>query len=161
MVRFSTGLRNDLLANTANGGLGFSQIFLDGVIHIYTGLQPASADDAVAGTLVGIVSQDGLAFVFGSPGNGLEFEQPPVSGVLSKAVAENWLFDGIVAGTAGWGRLMGNPVDNLASSTTLPRVDFNIATFGADLNLSQVNIVAAAPNTIDTFTLTFPPTMSP
>lgn len=50
-VRLSTGLRN-LLA----GGAGFGQIFNKGRIEIYTGSQPASADAAVTGTLLGIVS---------------------------------------------------------------------------------------------------------
>lgn len=50
-VRLSTGLRN-LLA----GGAGFGQIFNKGRIEIYTGAQPATADAAVTGTLLGTVS---------------------------------------------------------------------------------------------------------
>lgn len=55
-VRQSTGLRNQLAA-----GAGFGQIFNRGRIEIYTGAQPASADAAITGSLLGIVSSSSLA----------------------------------------------------------------------------------------------------
>jgi len=67
-----------------------------------------------------------------------------------------WQMVAIAAGTAGWFRLMGNPVDALGSSTTLPRMDGSIATAGGDLNLSSVNIALSAPTTIDVFQFTLP-----
>ena len=146
-LRFSTGLRNGMLNAT-----GIKEALADGVIYIYSGPQPASADDAVQGTLLGVVAKDAGAFAFGDPTYGLEFDAP-VSGVLDKAAAENWKFNGAADGTAGWFRFMGNATDNLGSSTTLPRIDGNIGTFGADLNLSNVSIVTGAPNTIDVFRL--------
>ncbi len=131
---------------------GIKEALANGVIYIYSGPQPASADDAVQGTLLGRVTQDAGAFAFTDPTNGLEFDAP-VGAVLNKAAAENWKFNGLADGTAGWFRFMGNPTDNLGSSTTLPRIDGNIGTFGADLNLSNINIVDGAPNTIDVFRL--------
>lgn len=131
---------------------GIKEALADGVIYIYSGPQPASADDAVQGTLLGKVTEDAAAFAFGSPTNGLEFDAP-VAGVLNKAAAENWKFNGDADGTAGWFRFMGNPTDSLGSSTTLARIDGNIGTFGADLNLSNINIVTGAPNTVDVFRL--------
>jgi len=148
-IKFSTGLRNGMLNAT-----GFTEAFDNGVMYIYSGSQPTSPDDAVQGTLLGIVTVDGGAFTPGSPTNGLGFDAP-ASGVLSKAAAESWEFDGIAAGTAGWFRLMGNAADALGASTTLPRMDGSIATYGADLNISNVAITASAPNTIDVFQLTF------
>lgn len=50
-VRLSTGARN----GTANT-LGLHGLFNRGYVGIYTGAQPASADAAVTGTLLGIVS---------------------------------------------------------------------------------------------------------
>ena len=49
-LRFSTGLRNNLCGNK-----GFASTFAKGSINIYSGSQPASADAAVTGTLLGTV----------------------------------------------------------------------------------------------------------
>jgi len=50
-VRFSTGVRNALLE-----GHGISSLFNKGSIRIYTGAQPATADAAFTGTLLGTVT---------------------------------------------------------------------------------------------------------
>ena len=50
-IRFSTGLRNAM----ANAG-GFAGVFNRGRMEIYSGSQPATADSAITGTLLGIVS---------------------------------------------------------------------------------------------------------
>jgi len=50
-VRLSTGLRNSLAQ-----GLGFAGAFNRGTINIYSGSQPATADSAVSGTLLGTVT---------------------------------------------------------------------------------------------------------
>lgn len=147
-LRFSTGLRNAMLDST-----GLSAALADGVIHIYTGSQPASADAAVTGTLLGTVTVDGGAFTPGSPTNGLEFGTAS-GGVIAKAPGESWEFTGLADGTAGWFRFVGNAMDDGTSSTTLPRIDGSIAKTGGDLNLSNTAITTGAPNTIDVFQLT-------
>lgn len=53
-LRFSTGARNG-----AAGSMGLAAMFNRGWMGIYSGAQPASADAAVTGTLLGIVSADG------------------------------------------------------------------------------------------------------
>lgn len=55
-VRQSTGLRN-LLCSTK----GFSGAITNGEIRIYTGSQPATADAAPTGVLLGVVTKDGAA----------------------------------------------------------------------------------------------------
>lgn len=50
-IRLSTALRNNLV-----GASGIASSFIGGVIDIYTGSQPATADSAVTGTLLGRVS---------------------------------------------------------------------------------------------------------
>lgn len=50
-IRFSTGARNALA-----GHCGFASLFQGGSISIYTGTQPASADSAATGTLLGVIS---------------------------------------------------------------------------------------------------------
>ena len=149
-VRLSTGLRNAMVGLT-----GFGTTFSQGVINIYSGPQPLSADNAVTGTLLCTVTKDGAAFAFGAPTNGLAFD-PPVAGVVSKAAADTWKAVGLAAGTAGWFRLMGNAADSLGASTTLPRLDGSIGTSGADLNLSNIAIAVGAPNTVDVFSFTLP-----
>ena len=148
MVRLSTGLRNNLAGTT-----GFAATFADGVIDIYTGTQPVSADSAISGTLLGRVTLNSGAFTAGSPTNGLTFAAASGGSVSKSGV---WSFAGLANGTAGWFRLKGNALDNDGASTTLPRVDGSIATSGADLNLSNIAIAIGAPNTVDTFTWTQP-----
>jgi hypothetical protein len=248
-VRLSTGVRNGLAGN-----YGFAEMFNRGSINIYSGTQPATADSAVTGTLLGTVTlssgaltqetqatgsititggttsiltvtvggfniipdsavayntsttqtasdlcdainRNGIytATVSGavvtikppqgagashngyvvtstgsvtatyvamaggvSPVNGLTFGVPS-SGVVSKAGV--WSFNGIAAGTAGWFRLIGSTSDAGALVSAAPwpfRVDGSIAVSGADLNLSNVVIAVASPNTIDSFSLTIP-----
>lgn len=147
-VRLSTQLRNNLAGTT-----GFGATFANGVIEIYSGAQPANADAAVTGTLLGLVTLNSGAFTPGVSTNGLTFAAAS-GGAVSKSGV--WSFNGIAAGTAGWFRLKGNATDAGGVSTTLPRLDGSIAVSGADLNLSNIVIAVSAPNTIDTFTWTQP-----
>lgn len=147
-VRLSTGLRNKLVGTT-----GFSSVFANGVMEIYSGAQPATADAAATGTLLGVVTLNSGAFVPGSPTNGLTFAEPADGEVLKSGV---WSFNGIAVGTAGWFRLKGNAADAGGVSTTLARVDGSIAVSGGDLALSSLSISIGAPNTLDRFKWTQP-----
>ncbi len=147
-IRLSTGLRNNLVGTT-----GFASTFADGVIEIRTGTQPASADNAASGTLLGTVTLASGAFTPGSSTNGLTFGAPS-AGTVSKS--GTWSMVGIAAGTAGHFRLKGNALDDGSSSTTLPRLDGSIGTSGADMNLSNISIAIGAPVTIDSFNWTQP-----
>lgn len=142
-VKFSTGLRNGMLDST-----GFIEAFNLGFIYIYSGPQPTSPDDDIPGSavLLGKVSVD-------AGGTGLTWATP-VAGVVAKAAAENWQFNGITDGTAGWFRLVDSGDIPGGASTTEPRLDGSIATYGSDMNLSNVSITTGAPNTIDVFQLT-------
>lgn len=146
-LRFSTQLKNDLLDST-----GISASLDQGVIEIYSGVQPASADDPVTGVLLGRVQTDPNAtFTEGvKDGVGISFDAAS-NGVLSKNGAETWQFKGIAAGTAGWFRFRGNAADAGGSSTVLPRVDGTIARTGGDLNLNVLSIAVDSINTIDVF----------
>jgi len=55
-IRLSTGVRNGQIHS-----LGFNGLFNRGSILIYSGAQPATADAAVTGTLLGIVTSSSLA----------------------------------------------------------------------------------------------------
>ena len=146
-IRFSTGLKDAVL-----GSIGFKGSLDAGVIKIYTGAQPANADAAATGTLLGTVTIDaGTTF----PADYINFDAPS-GGVIAKAAAENWKFNGSADGTAGWFRYIGDPAsdDGSSQSTTYPRLDGSVAKTGGDLNLSNTAIVTAAPHTVDVFQLT-------
>jgi len=147
-IRFSTGLRDDML-----GSADLKTVFTNGVLRIYSGVQPTSANDAISGTLLLTVTESSGTFTPGSPTNGLNFGTP-ASGIIAKAAAEAWSGLGVAAGTAGWARLQGNPLDDDASSTTLARIDMSVAKTGGDLTLSNTSIVIGAPSTVDVFQLT-------
>ena len=147
-VRLSTKVRDNLAGTT-----GFAATFANGVIDVYSGTQPATADAVPTGTLLGRVTLNSGAFVAGTATNGLTFAAA-ANGAVSKSGV--WSFNGVAAGTAGWFRLKGNALDNDGVSTTLPRVDGSIAVSGADMNLSNITIAIGAPNTIDSFTWTQP-----
>jgi len=146
-VRLSTGLRQALAGST-----GYAAVFSTGVIDIYSGSQPATADAAATGTLLGTVTLSSGAFTPGSAVNGLTFST--AAGVTSKSGI--WSFNGIAIGTAGWFRQRANAADAGGVSTALPRLDGSVAVSGADLNLSNISITVGAPNTVDTFTFTVP-----
>lgn len=120
-----------------------------GFINIYSGPQPLLADTGATGTLLGTASIGGLGVT------GLTFDAS-VSGVIAKAVAETWKFNGVAAGTAGWFRFY-EPTDTpTAVSAVKARLDGSVATSGADMNLSNISITVGAPNTIDVFQFTMP-----
>lgn len=147
-VRLSTGLRTALAGTT-----GFGSAFANGVIEIYSGTQPATADAAVTGSLLGTVTLSSGAFTPGVATNGLTFAAAS-AGAISKS--GTWSFNGAANGTAGWFRLKANAVDAGAISTSAIRLDGSVAVSGADLNLSNIVIASGAPNTIDSFTFTIP-----
>jgi len=141
-LRLSTGLRN-ATANAVALALRY------GEIDIYSGAQPATADAAPTGTLLGTVTI-GTA---GATGTGLEFSASS-NGTISKT--GTWQFTGAATGTAGWFRFRGDAADNGSSSTTLVRLDGSIGTAGADMVMNTTSITTGAVTTIDTFSLTIP-----
>lgn len=140
----STGLRNGML----KGNDLFTQLAA-GFIRIFDGTPPATADAAETGTLLAIIYSDGVA-------TGINFDTTAVSGVLPKAPGETWSgASNIASGTASYYRHVGS-ADTGASSTTEPRIQGAVATVGAELNLSSVTLVIAAPQTIDFYSVALP-----
>jgi len=152
-VRLSTKLRTQLVDDA-----GFAEIFANGIIDIYTGSQPGSADLAATGTKVGRFTLAGGAFSAGTSTNGLTFGTA-ANGAVAKS--GTWSFSaGLATGTAGWFRLKTNAgADTDTDDSTnkaLARLDGSISTSGADMNLSNVSITTSTPVTVDTFTFTIP-----
>lgn len=123
-TRFNTASANRLADSL---GTAFDSGFLD----IYTGAQPASANDDATGTL--LVSIDLPADAFAAAADGVA----ALSGV--------WAADGVAAGLAGWGRFR-NAGDTL-------RMDVSV---GVELLLDDANISIGETVTISAFTFTQP-----
>jgi hypothetical protein len=126
---------------------GYQAILKDCFIDVYSGTQPASADDAPTGTLLCSFFSDGTTA-------GLEFDDA-VAGVLSKKSTETWSGTAGNTGTAGWFR-MRQAADSGASSTTEPRMDGVCATSGGQLNMTSLSISSGAVQTISTGSITQP-----
>jgi hypothetical protein len=142
-MKASTGLRNKLLDN---GSL--KSIFANGFIKIYTGAAPASADDAVTGTLLCTISED-------ATGTGINFAAAAAGGVLSKDASEIWRGVNVAGGTAGYMRHVAAGDDG-TSSTTQARMQGTVGLAGADLNLSNVLLVNGASQSIDYYNAALP-----
>lgn len=133
-----------------------------GAIYVYSGSQPATADAAPTGTLLGIATVGAGAWTAVSNlTNGLDFAAA-ASGVLTKSATETWQFVGIANGTAGWFRHVGGAVaDSLSADATetYPRIDGRISTSGAEMILSNLSIVVGATTTIDSYMIQWPSTL--
>lgn len=144
-LKASTGLRNKLL-----GANPLSTVLANGFIKIYSGTPPATADAAIGGgnTLLSTISVGGV-------GTGLTFETPAVDGILSKNAAETWQGTNAASGTATFYRHV-TATDTGTLSTTESRLQGAVALAGADMNLSSVNLVAAAVQSIDYYVVALP-----
>jgi hypothetical protein len=126
-----------------------------GILYVFSGSQPATADAAATGTLLMKVTVSSGAFSFGSATNGLDWTSP-AAGVLAKSSSEVWSGVGLADGTAGWFRFMGNATDDLGASTTLPRLDGRISSSGAEMNIANLTITTGASTTVDQFSIALP-----
>lgn len=133
----------------------YKQDFTDFVVHIYSGTRPQSADDGPIGTLLAIVTKDGLPFVHGAPANGLNFGAPVLK-QMSKEQLDVWKYTGLAVGTARWARLVANAVDdNSSDNTVLHRSDFDIGKREGQLNLIDANILVGKVGLVQSFVVEF------
>jgi hypothetical protein len=147
-IRLSTGLRSALLGGTG-GTQGLKNILDGGVLDIFTGAQPASADSVETGSkLVRISSTSGVGV-----SDGLRFGTAS-SGVLP-LTTPTWQGAVILAGVAGWARFYGTGGTSGTSSTE-KRLDMSVGVSGADLNLTHTSLALDTTLTIKTFNITEP-----
>ena len=159
-LEFATGQVNTAEAFVAATKLisdnrgSLQELLLDGIIHIFSGTQPASAD-AVEGCtkLLEITILSG-AFTPGAAGNGLEIAGP-IEGVIGINDGEVWSGVGIVDGTAGWFRFYSNAED-IGADPSAVRLDGICGTSNAQLNMSSLLVSEGATTTIDSFIITMP-----
>lgn len=126
-VLMSTALKNyqnvtgDLQAALNNGLLG-----------IWSGPVPASADDAVDGSSVLLATISA-----GGTGTGMTFQTTSTGGVLAKTASENWTGNVLATGTASFYRYY-IPTDTGATADTTAANIRIQGTVGTDMNSSML-----------------------
>lgn len=150
-LRISTGMREKMVST-----LTVKELLDGGVMDIFTGSQPASADAVETGTkLVRISSTSGSL-----PGaDGLRFGTA-LAGVLPLTTPA-WSGVVIAAGVAGWFRFYGTGatsgvMGSTGTNGTGIRMDGNVGVSGADLNLGHTDLELGATQTISSFNVTQP-----
>jgi hypothetical protein len=129
--------------------LSFDAIFALGFIDVYSGTQPASADDAPTGTKLVTIYSDGTA-------TGLSWEPTAVNGTTSKLNSETWSGTVLSTGTAGWFRLREASDAGTSTSTTAARFDGSVSTSGAQMNLGSLTLTMGAPFVLTAANFTLP-----
>ena len=143
-IKISTALRNAILASgsvrsSLNGGL----------IKIYSGTVPASADSALgSAVLLCVISLN-------STGTGISFAATASGGILTKNLSEIWSGTNVASGTASFYRHTA-ALDTGESSTTQLRIQGSVGTAGADLNLTSTSLINGAPQLIDYYSVAMP-----
>ena len=148
-MRLSTGMAQGLAS-----GSGFVEQMNYGVCRVFTGTQPASADDAETGTLLVEFTAAAAAFTPGSNTNGLEFDTP-VGGVVSKKSSQEWSGVPVASGTAGYARFYDNS-RTTGAATTARRFDMACGSGTGEVRLSSTTVVLGKKITIDSATFTQP-----
>jgi len=134
-------------------------VMANGVIGIFSGTQPTTANDTETGTLLMRLTLNSAAFEGGVATNGLNMDAV-VDGVLYKAAAEIWSGVGLAAAGTGtqatWYRWYDNSYTT-GADTTSARVDGAIGTTSSfEMRMANTTIVEDGPSTVSTFTYTRP-----
>lgn len=118
-----------------------------GVIKIYTGTKPATADMAPTGTLLGTLTLSADAFAAAAGTSAVS--------ITANAITSDTSAD--ASGTAGWFRVQLTG-DLGTTNTTDKRLDGTITATGSggDMTLDNVNIVAGGVIACSSFVITQP-----
>ena len=125
-IRFNTDMRNAMVTALTNAISGYT-------LSIYTGSQPATANDAATGTKLVDITING----FNDPANG--------SATLNTSTPNTGT--AVATGTAGWGRIVGGAGE---------RIDGTVGTSGTDFTINSTSITSGAIVTLTAMTVTQP-----
>ena len=125
-IRFNTTMRDAMVTKLTGAISGYT-------LSIYTGSQPAAANDAATGTKLVDITING----FTSPANG--------SATLDTSTPNTGT--AVAAGTAGWGRIVGGAGE---------RIDGTVGTSGTDFTINSTSITNGATVTLTAMTVTQP-----
>lgn len=144
MIKLSTAVRVALavggsLKSTLDGGL----------VRIYSGSVPASADAAIGGaTLLCEISA-------GGDGTPVTFEATAPLGVLKKSVSETWTGTNLADGTPTFFRYVLDG-DGGSASSSAPRFQGSAGVLGSDMYISSLPLVTGQPLAFSVFELAVP-----
>ena len=144
MIKISTGLR---VALAVNGSL--RSLLNGGLIRIYAGQVPASADLALGGAV--LLNEISV----GGNGGALTFEATAPLGILKKSVAENWTGNNLSGGMPTFFRFV-KPGDSGDASVSAVRLQGTAGQLGSDMFISSLPLVEGAPQAFSVFELTIP-----
>lgn len=144
---------DQVILSSSRGG-SLKDLFRNGILDIFSGTQPATADATESGTKLCRITLSSGAFVEGTATNGINLGAAE-SGIIGKDSSEVWSGVGLVRGTAGWFRFYDN-TGTTRASTTAVRLDGSIATTGAQMNMSNTTITESATTTISSVAITDP-----
>jgi hypothetical protein len=142
-MKRSTGLRNYMLDT---GSL--KQAMTGTVIKVWSGAVPASADDAVPGDAVLL-----LTYSLNGTGGGVSFDTSASQGTLQKNPAEVWQGTIAASGTPSFFRMQTSG-DSGAASTTLNRFQGTVGLQDADMTVSATTWTAGDERKLNYFTAT-------
>ena len=125
-IRFNTAMR-DAMVTALTGVIGGY------TLSIYTGSQPAAANDAATGTKLVDIMING----FNAPATG--------SATLNTSTPNTGT--AVATGTAGWGRIVGGAGE---------RIDGTVGTSGTDFTINSTSITNGATVTLTAMTVTQP-----
>jgi hypothetical protein len=133
--------------------------FMNGVLRIFSGVIPSTADSAITGTLLAQLTLAGGAFTAGQFANGLQFGAA-TAGVIGMLAGESWSGNAVAAGVATHYRFVGNSADDNSDNTsakTLPRIQGTIGTSSTDATMPNATITIGQPVTAMSWTYSYSP----
>lgn len=126
-LRYNTALRNALTGPiSSNFGAGST-------VSIYTGTQPASAQNVASGTLLCTITLPATPWA------------AAVDGVIAKQ--GTWTGTAVATGTAGWARI---------SDESTISMDVSVGEAATDMIIDNAAIVSGGTVTVNTLTYTVP-----
>lgn len=142
-MKRSTALRNFMLDSGS-----FKQAMTGTVVKVWSGTAPASADDAIPGDAVLL-----LTYSVNGSGAGISFDTSAGSGTLQKNPAEIW--QGLIAasGTPSFFRMQ-TSADDGSSSTAQKRLQGTVGLQDADMVVSGTTWTAGDERKLTYFTVT-------
>lgn len=118
----------------------------------------AAPNGFVVASIASTITTADTAFAGGvDSANGLRMGNA-ANGTIVKHPTDTWTGPGVANGTAGWFRFVGSVADGGGTDAVEQeiRVDGQIATSGAELNLPSLSIATAAVQTITSFQFSMP-----
>ena len=143
LIQLSTGAVNAMIGSTGLAGA----LEAGGMeLRIYAGTLPADADAAIGGATLLVTIKNGAS--------ALTWDNP-AGGTISKPADETWSGTAVATNTATFGRFV-VASDTGTLSTTAVRIQGDVATIGAFINLDNVAMVSGAVQTVNSAQLIQP-----